>query len=223
MKERFERIYANHEWGRGSGEGSLPINNRGYRDFLESFIRERSIRSVVDLGCGDWQFSRYVDWGPARYRGYDIVAPVIAANRRLYATDAVSFQTYSGNFEELPAADLLIAKDVLQHWSSESVARFLPNLSRYRYALLTNCVNPDGETVNSDIADGDFRYLDLRLPPFNLQATEVFHYRQHRGLLKVMLRRPQWLKRVLLIESEPARAPAGPAPASRMKGRLAPA
>ena len=205
MKERFEKIYADNEWGRGSGEGSAPVNNREYASFLEAFLRERSIASVVDLGCGDWQFSKYIDWGPAKYDGYDIVSSVVSTNKERYSTGSISFHSYSGSFLDLPPADLLIAKDVLQHWSNESVARFLPILDRYKYALLTNCVNPGGETLNTDIEDGGFRFLDLRRPPFDLKATEVLQFRQHRNLLKVLLQRPQWLKRVLLVETQPSR------------------
>ena len=217
MKERFEKIYATNEWVRGSGEGSSPINNRGYVAFLERFIRDRSMSSVVDLGCGDWQFSKNIDWGSARYDGYDIVSSVVSKNKELYATKNVSFNLYSGNFLDLPRADLIIAKDVLQHWSNETILQFLPILGRYKYALLTNCVNPTGDTLNADVEDGGFRYLDLRLAPFSLNAVEVYHFRQHRSLLKVLLQRPQWLKRVLLVDShDPIQGVGGATPGSRI-------
>ena len=68
MRERFEQIYATGEWGYGSGEGSAAINTGGYVRLLEKFIRDKQIHSVVDLGCGDWQFSRNIDWGAVHYR-----------------------------------------------------------------------------------------------------------------------------------------------------------
>lgn len=57
MSKRFEEIYATNEWGHGSGEGSLPVHTRGYVAFLQAFLAEKNITSVVDMGCGDWQFS----------------------------------------------------------------------------------------------------------------------------------------------------------------------
>ena len=47
-------------------------------EFVRTFIKENSIQSVVDLGCGDWQFSPYIyhDLG-VDYVGYDVVLPVI--------------------------------------------------------------------------------------------------------------------------------------------------
>ena len=215
MNQRFEQIYETNEWQHGSGEGSLPIHTRSYVAFLERFLVERGIRSVVEMGCGDWQFSKDVRWGVASYRGFDVVRSVIASNQAQHARDGVEFQLYSGNPAELPAADLLIVKDVLQHLSDRAVAEFLPHLPRFKYALLTNCVNPRGLTVNRDIVDGDFRYLDLRLSPFHLAATEVHAFTNTMGWMARLLRRPRWFKRVLLVEGSvlaPARASLDPVP-----------
>ena len=200
LKERFEEIYAKNEWTHGSGIGSLPANTREYVALLEKFLVERNIRSVVDMGCGDWQFSKKIHWGSARYRGFDVVAPVIKRNRRKHAADGISFHLYSGNPADLPAADLLIVKDVLQHLSNKNVRAFLPHLSRFKYALITNCYNPKGPTENNDIKDGDFRYLDLRLPPFNLKAEEICDYTHKINLEKNPDAKPWWRKRVLLVE-----------------------
>lgn len=207
MSTRFETIYATNEWGHGSGEGSLPVHTAGYAAFLQSFVAQRKISSIVDMGCGDWQFSKNIDWGSARYHGFDVVPMVIERNSKEYSKPNVQFSLYSGDPSQLPAADLLIVKDVLQHLSTQRVLDFLPNLSRYRFCLLTNCVNPRGTTVNRDIADGDFRYLDLRLPPFNLKATEVYSFTNAMNPLRKLLRRPRWFKRVLLVEN-PSVAPA---------------
>ena len=200
MKEVFERIYAHNSWGHGSGEGSLPIHVRPYTNFLQNFLRRRRIASVVDFGCGDWQFSRSIRWGNIEYRGYDIVPAVIADNRRRYESRTISFHEIGTSFEGLPAADLLIVKDVLQHWSDETASDFLPVLSRYRCALITNCVNPNGPTRNLSVADGDFRYLDVRLPPFGLKAREVFSFSNYRPLPKRLFEAPRWVKKVLLVE-----------------------
>ena len=117
MQQRFEQIYATSEWGSGSGEGSAPIHTRGYARFLRRFLRTRRIRSVVDLGCGDWQFSRLIDWTGIEYRGYDIVPDVVERNDRMFSAPNVRFQHFSKNWSELPDSDLLIVKDVVQHWS----------------------------------------------------------------------------------------------------------
>jgi SAM-dependent methyltransferase len=203
MKDRFERIYADNEWVYGSGEGSLLANAHRYVDFVERFMADRGVRSVVDFGCGDWQFSRHIRWGEAHYRGYDLVESLIATNRERFASERISFHAYAGDPHELPPADLLLVKDVLQHWPDRAIVDFLPILPRFRWALITNCVNHRGATVNTDTDVGGFRFLDLRLPPFKLAATEVLAYSHDLGCLRRWLNRPRWLKRVLLVENRP--------------------
>ena len=201
MRERFQEIYATNEWKHGSGEGSLAEHNQGYIRFVESFFREHDIRSIVDLGCGDWQFSRHIDWGDAHYHGLDIVPSVVEANIAQFARPGIQFSLHDGDNSQIPPADLLISKDVLQHWSSAAIHALLPEFSRYRHVLVTNCVNPHGETVNGDIADGGFRYLDLRLEPYNLNAQEVLSYTNQRSLLNRIVGKPRWLKKVLYVQA----------------------
>eukprot|EP00913_Durusdinium_trenchii_P017669 g16608.t1 len=78
LEETFTQIYATEAWGRGSGAGSVPVHCLKWIEFVRTFIKENSIQSVVDLGCGDWQFSPYIyhDLG-VDYVGYDVVLPVI--------------------------------------------------------------------------------------------------------------------------------------------------
>jgi SAM-dependent methyltransferase len=209
MREAFEEIHARDAWaGGGSGEGSRLAHNRGYVAFLQAFLARRRIASVVDLGCGDWQFSRTLDWRGIEYKGFDLVAPLIERNRRLFARPGLSFDLFDGDFAGLPAAGLLIAKDVLQHWSLGSIAAFLPHLSRFGCSLITNCVDPAGATANGDIPDGAFRPLDLRLPPFSLAAVEVYRFSNHRPWWRPF-QRPAWTKSVLLIDGSGAASGTG--------------
>lgn len=203
MANRFDEIYARNEWVYGSGEGSLARYNKRYVSFLQRFIADQKIKSVVDMGCGDWQFSRYINWGAATYRGFDVASAVIARNQAEFTAKNVSFHLYSGNPAELPEADLLIAKDVLQHLPNAVVFDFLAALPKYRHALITNCGNPRADTVNCDIEAGAYRHLDLRKPPFNLQAAEVLVYSKPMHPVKHLLRkRPEWTKRVLLVSRD---------------------
>lgn len=198
MKQQFSDIYARNTWKFGSGVGSLVKHNKGYIKFLQQFLKTHNIGSVVDFGCGDWQFSRYIDWGMLSYQGFDIVDSVIDNNQAHYATNRIQFRVFSGNADDLPNADLLIIKDVLQHWSTDAIQKFLPALNRYKYGLLTNCVDLHGQTINRDINDSEFRPLDLRLPPFGLDAEPVFSYTDYRPFPMCYLRKKKWKKLVLL-------------------------
>jgi hypothetical protein len=192
-RKRFEEIFSNHEWGGGSrsGPGSDPSHTRPFVDFCHSWLSAHpDIKTVVEVGCGDWATSSLIDFADRSYIGIDIVEPLISENQRKYGSSRVSFQTLDFVDDELPTADLLIAKDVLQHLSNSCVLSFLDrNKDKFNYALLVN----DAEKLslkkrwffetrraidfaNRDILDGESRPLLLNRAPFNLRAGEQKRY-----------------------------------------------
>lgn len=195
----FDEIYKNNIWGFGSGHGSLPSVTKGYRKYLETFIRENNIRSIVDMGCGDWQFSRLIDWCDATYIGLDVVPAVIDQNNNKYGTGKISFKVIEPG-TALPKADLLIVKDVLQHLSDEMVHDFIKkSLPGFKHALITNCILPKID-INKSINNGEFRPLDLRQAPFNLKATTVYTFTGPRSFAwKEKKFFPAWKKLVLHV------------------------
>jgi SAM-dependent methyltransferase len=194
----FTYIYDNGVWGGynqnnqdlgTSGGGSTEKNTREYRKLLELFLKEKEIKTVVDVGCGDWEFSKLIDWNGIEYLGYDVVKSVIEANNAKYATDTLHFVV--GNFLtiELPSADLLICKHVLQHISNQDILNFIPQLKKYKYCLITNEVDP--KTLSSDnknIKVGLTRPIDLSKAPFNVSGTKILTYKIDRlGMHQVFL------------------------------------
>ncbi len=172
IEERFTKIYQRQDWGHGSGVGARPDRTAEYRAFLQRFIVDNHVRSVVDLGCGDWQFSQHLDWRNVRYLGIDVVAEVVERNRREFARDNIAFE----NFEllaSLPPADLLLCKDVLQHLPNELVKEYLATFKRkYKLALITNDDEPK-DLQNIDIDVGGWRTLCLEKEPFSEPGTVV--------------------------------------------------
>jgi SAM-dependent methyltransferase len=151
-----------------SGTGSTLEITREYRAYVEAFIKTHAVKSIVDAGCGDWTFSSAMDWGDANYLGVDIASDVIDTVRKKYERGRIRFQV--GDItEELPAADLLISKDVLQHLSNELVQKFIRNNLRpgkYKWVILTN----DRGSANTDIEPGGYRAIDLAAPPFAVRG-----------------------------------------------------
>ena len=174
LTNTFNRIYAEGTWGKDvagkgtSGTGSTLAITREYRAYLEDFIKTHKITSVVDAGCGDWTFSSAIDWGGASYLGVDIASDVIATVRARHEKGNITFQV--GDItDDLPAADLLISKDVLQHLSNTLVHDFIRNnlrTGKYKWVILTN----DRGTKNSDVESGGYRAIDLSAPPFDVRG-----------------------------------------------------
>ena len=172
----FNHIYNTGKWLKGSGPGSYPETTETYRAFLQDFIATREIRSVVDVGCGDWQFSQLIDWGDLDYLGIDVSSSALDEARR-FATGRIRFAQGDARTMALPPADLLIMKDVLQHWTNAEIMALIPKLGQFRYCLITNgIVEATMPTLNLDKSAGSYRPIDLAKPPFSVAGTEVLTY-----------------------------------------------
>ena len=194
-REPFAMIYEHGLWakdaqGKGtSGYGSTLEFTRLYRVFLQDFLAAHQVRSVVDAGCGDWEFSQAIDWNGISYLGVDIVPSVIKENQRRFSAANVRFAVADIVREELPPADLLLVKDVLQHLSNADVTSFLAQLPRYRHVLIVNDVLPRSLTATTiDIPTGRYRPLDLTQPPFSLPGTKILAWHDRRsGTTKLVI------------------------------------
>ena len=178
MQESFSEIYKYDVWDGGSGRGSTLGNTTQYRQVLEEFLHSHAIQSVVDLGCGDWQFSKAIDWGDVDYVGLDVVPEVVEQNRRRFGP-RFRFEHIDASRSALPKGDLLLIKEVLQHWPTSEILEFIPRMHQYRYVIITNNIDvgPNQPMLNSDIGMGGYRPLDLRQEPFALPAQELLRFR----------------------------------------------
>lgn len=171
----FEEIYRSNAWGKGSGLGSLSEATASYRDYLQGFMAMNGVRSVADIGCGDWQFSRHIDWGGIDYLGIDVSATALHKARH-HQRDNIVFRQMDVTREGVPPCDLVILKDVMQHWPNADITAFLPQLSSARWALITNRLIPGDPRVNTDITLGNVRSLDLSNAPFELAGGHIFRF-----------------------------------------------
>jgi SAM-dependent methyltransferase len=173
-------------------------------------LRAPDVRVVVDVGCGDWEFAQLVDWSMVTYTGLDVVPAVIAENQQRFGAPGVRFDCADINESPLPRADLLLCKDVLQHWPIGLMLDFLSRVrNRYRYVMLTNdvaSVHCPSESLNADIPLGAWRIVDLEQAPFDLHADWRHDY-DIRG---------EWTKRMLLLVSRRYRPKARLSPNSAL-------
>ncbi len=179
LKEVFARKYddLDSDWGGGSGPGSDPYYNLPYRSFLENFIVHNRIGSVVEIGCGDWQFSKFIRFDNSQYLGLDIVEKVIARNNARFAAPNISFKIMPEDKSLVPNADLLVIKDVLQHLNNNEIGEFYSEvIPKYRYCLITNSHHKLNTPRNIDVASGGFRCLDLTDGPFFWKGAYVLRF-----------------------------------------------
>jgi SAM-dependent methyltransferase len=189
VSDVFHRIYAQNTWGSEgggdgdafySGPGSDNVPARVYAEGIRKFIADHGIRSIVDLGCGDFRVARMIVEDGVDYTGVDIVEPLIQQNNRRFGNKSTRFACLDITNDPLPSGELCLLREVLQHLSNAEILQILPKLSQYRYAIYSDYQpSPERNCVpNRDIAHGqDTRiWLDSALfldkPPFNT-ATEL--------------------------------------------------
>ena len=198
-EEIFTHIYDNKLWGQNeqgegfSGSGSTLKETTMYRNFLQNFLNTHKIKSVVDLGCGDWTFSKEINWSQIDYIGIDVVKSVIQKNVKLFETPSIRFIHADGLSSTLPSADLLICKDVLQHLPNKEIIEIMKQFGNFKYCLITNDIDLDcPSNNNTDIKTGECRALNLMAPPFSVAGSPIFIYRGWPDL---------FTKQVLLIKN----------------------
>jgi len=135
-----------------------------------------------------------MDWSGVKYTGVDVVQSVIHKNRLAFATPSVRFIHADFLSKDLPTADLLICKDVLQHLPNDKITHFIKQFGKYKYCLITNGVDTQTQSsTNSDIHLGDYRPLDLTRPPFLVTGVKILSYEGNNS------NGEHWMKQVLLI------------------------
>lgn len=169
--ETFANTYAKGGWVHEdaqeslSGVGSSAAATEGLVDKLERAITALGCTSLVDVGCGDWNWMKRQQFGFS-YTGVDIVGDVIAQNQRLFARDGVRFDVCNAIVSSPPKADMALCREVLFHLSFNDIRAVLNNIIPSANYL---CATTDFDIAfNADIRTGDYRKLNLTKPPFAL-------------------------------------------------------
>ena len=108
-------------------------------------------------------------WTAIRYIGADVLPELVESNQRRWETPARTFITLDLIRDPLPAADLLLCRDCLVHLSNADISSALGNIRRSGIQWFLTTTFP-GCAANDDIVTGDWRPLNLQLPPFSLPA-----------------------------------------------------
>jgi hypothetical protein len=190
MERTFTMIYENNIWGDNknnnykgsSGNGSkLNYNKNTYIPFLQKFINDNNIKTVVDLGCGDFLCGHSIYNNlDILYTGYDVYKNVTQNNSKNNSTTKYEFihLDFYNNKEKIKDGELCILKDVLQHWSLDKINIFLQYIiksKKFKYILITNCCNQ--LTDNTDILIGDFRHLSCDFFPLKkYNPIKLYNY-----------------------------------------------
>jgi hypothetical protein len=168
-KDKFTAIYRNNLWNNEesySGGGSTLRRTSPIRSQLPSLLKERNIKFICDVGCGDFNWMKHLDIGDVTYIGVDIVTEIIDVNRTLYGTSRRVFCELNVVQQVVPEVDLILCRQCLNHLRLADIQATISNFkaSRSTYLLATHFPNIER---NVDVVTGGCRGLDLTLRPFH--------------------------------------------------------
>jgi SAM-dependent methyltransferase len=169
-REAFDNIYLKNVWGYKSGPGSDPDFAKRWIDVVNSFLAQEDIKTVIDIGCGDWRIAKNFNLQGKDYTGVEI-STVIFNETVLNSAENIKF--INDDFETLDIhdADLIIIKDVLQHLTIESINNIVNKImNKSRYALFCDDMSDDN---NKEDVYGGYRHIDLCSEPFNFNLRRL--------------------------------------------------
>lgn len=172
IEDLFTDYYRQRTWSGGgsetvSGSGSTVKITEALRHELPRLLEKRSIKTIFDAPCGDFNWFRHVERGERRYIGGDIVKELVKANQLSYGDERTSFIHFDIVKGDAPSADLWFCRDVLLHLSYELIFGFLQNFARSGIPyLLVSTYHKFPENI--DIPTGAGRPVNLEIAPFHL-------------------------------------------------------
>jgi SAM-dependent methyltransferase len=169
--------------GMTSGSGSAGKLARFKADVINRFVRENSVESVIEFGCGDGLLLELAEY--PKYLGIDVSRTAIELCRRRFSGDASkSFLWLDGSSGgaglEIPRADLTLSLDVLYHLVEDDVyGRHLDQLFRAsRRHVIIYSSSQGQESGVPHVRHRDFlRDVHSRFPDFTLVAKIDNPYR----------------------------------------------
>jgi|CXWL01.1.fsa_nt_gi SAM-dependent methyltransferase len=170
VRAAFSQHYVRRDWLEPetvSGRGSSLERTAGIRAQLPALFSELGVGSVLDAGCGDFNWFRTLEVALESYLGVEVVEELVAANQARYGSASRRFATLDVIRDPLPTVDLILCRDCLVHLKSRQVISALRNFRRSgsQYLLATTFTGPH---PNDDIPLGGWRPINLARAPFEL-------------------------------------------------------
>lgn len=180
LKNTFSKIYKNQIWNGKrkdiplSGPGSSIENTKHIINFLEEFIYNNNIKSILDIGCGDltWtQTTKYFNDINIKYTGIDIVEDLIKNHQIKFPNNEFICKDFN-NLNINNEYNLIILRDVLFHNTLADIENLFNLLkNKFKFIAITSCNNK----INDDNLNNIYRFSkrNLHIKPFNISRNFI--------------------------------------------------
>lgn len=175
----FTTIYKNNVWGNcvvksccqysgSSGKSSSLKYTNDYIKFMKRFIMNNECKSVIDLGCGDWQHSHKLYEGlHVQYTGYDIYHDMIEYLKKTYPLYTFKKLDIIQNKDKICGGDVCIIKDVFEYICNHDIDTLMKyiigkKLFKYIFIITSNDQENDYQDIKTN---GCYRKLSGKYYP----------------------------------------------------------
>lgn len=138
-------------------------------------------------------FQDILDWSGVNYVGVDVAESIVQLNQKKFGARNIHFIQGDILTMTLPAADLMLCKDVLQHLQNADIQEFLNKIKKYKHCLITNDLAisfVDSVDITNKNRENEYRGrnrpLDFTKPPFNVKGSKVLAYPIHDHIKQVL-------------------------------------
>lgn len=180
-KSIFRYIYNSNHWRdykkpsdneSASGWGSDLDSTKQISKNLLFFLKEKKIKKILDIGCGDFLWMQKVLKNITDleiYLGLDIVPELILKNNEKFSNEKIQFKNFDIVTDKIPAGfDIILVRDVFIHLENSSVKNSLLKL-RSCDAKFLGITNSSNLKTNRDLKkDGRYRDINIEIEPFKL-------------------------------------------------------
>ncbi|MDX2113483.1 MAG: methyltransferase domain-containing protein [Alphaproteobacteria bacterium] len=187
-KAAFEMLWRDELLGNYetlSGASSTLLLSRNVRKSIQYLIDSQTVRSILDVGCGDWNWMSTMNLSGVRYLGIDIVHECIQQNIEKFTEPNVSFMQMDIVLDApTQKHDLILVRDVFTHLTRKETIAAINNLKRSGgiyfaatsyYVGLANPANRKSfeAQLNANSATAYWRPVNLRHAPYYLPAPLI--------------------------------------------------
>jgi len=174
--KKFVEMKRAHNQESLSGPGSWEVNTKESIELINQVISEYNVKSILDLGCGDWNWFKNVNLENVWYEGWDADTQMIEGNRHKYGSNKINFFVSDIVLKKYPKVDLIICRDVLFHIDVDLTLKVLNKIKASATLLISTSFrdvdNNTGPASYTNFDDWGFYNINLNIEPFNLKKYE---------------------------------------------------
>ena len=175
----FSQQYKNGKWANQetiSGSGSKVSNTISIRQTIQKIIDNNHSSeplSFCDLGCGDLNWIKEINFKNSLYLGIDIVPEIIQKNIDKYTSRNFNFRIANIVNTTIPKVDYIICKDILTHLTLEDNVKIINSIinSGSQYLIAYSDLSIEKNAIGEP---GGWRGLNLEKEPFSFPTPEQY-------------------------------------------------